>query len=239
MSCGGLGSRVLLFSGSFDPLHLGHITAAEIAARELAATKVIFFPNRTRHGKSTLSSLDARTLRLARALACFNDFKISKTTQSIPVTTFEVANSVLMHLYHEEGMPEVAREIRVRCPGCVPIRISGSDSAHEAHQAGALERDLLAGLSQAVIARPGFDVAAGHFPSGVIILSSSGVELSSSELRDSRSLSVERWTFAEFHDLLSARFFERSNLSTQEVPLDGNKLSDELAPDHDKARIPE
>ena len=36
--------RIALFGGTFDPIHLGHTTVAEAAARQIRAEKVIFIP---------------------------------------------------------------------------------------------------------------------------------------------------------------------------------------------------
>lgn len=36
--------RIALFGGTFDPIHVGHTTVAQAAARELHAEKVIFIP---------------------------------------------------------------------------------------------------------------------------------------------------------------------------------------------------
>ncbi|MBN2127885.1 MAG: nicotinate (nicotinamide) nucleotide adenylyltransferase [Sedimentisphaerales bacterium] len=37
-------STIALFGGTFDPIHLGHATVAEAAARQIEAEKVIFIP---------------------------------------------------------------------------------------------------------------------------------------------------------------------------------------------------
>lgn len=37
-------TRIALFGGTFDPIHLGHTTVAEAAARQIDAEKVIFVP---------------------------------------------------------------------------------------------------------------------------------------------------------------------------------------------------
>ena len=38
--------RIALFGGTFDPIHLGHTTVADAAARQIGAEKVIFIPAR-------------------------------------------------------------------------------------------------------------------------------------------------------------------------------------------------
>jgi nicotinate-nucleotide adenylyltransferase len=38
--------RIALFGGTFDPIHLGHTTVAEAAARQIGAEKVLFIPAR-------------------------------------------------------------------------------------------------------------------------------------------------------------------------------------------------
>jgi nicotinate-nucleotide adenylyltransferase len=36
--------RIALFGGTFDPIHLGHTTVADAAARQIGAERVIFIP---------------------------------------------------------------------------------------------------------------------------------------------------------------------------------------------------
>ncbi len=36
--------RIALFGGTFDPIHLGHTTVADAAARQIGAEQVIFIP---------------------------------------------------------------------------------------------------------------------------------------------------------------------------------------------------
>lgn len=40
-----MGDKILLFGGSFDPIHLGHLVIARYAAEEISADKVIFVPS--------------------------------------------------------------------------------------------------------------------------------------------------------------------------------------------------
>src|SRR5512145_511249 len=61
----------LLFGGSFDPIHLGHLIAAEFAAEALRSTEVWFVPAREqpfkvgRHGASPEHRLRMLTVAVA------------------------------------------------------------------------------------------------------------------------------------------------------------------------------
>ena len=63
--------RIVLFGGTFDPVHLGHTTVAEAAAQQLAAEKVIFVPAKVSPLKGFLpfASDEDRLRMLERALA--------------------------------------------------------------------------------------------------------------------------------------------------------------------------
>lgn len=57
--------RLALFGGSFDPIHLGHITVARVAAQQLQAHKVVFIPAKCSPLKGALPrASDADRLRM-------------------------------------------------------------------------------------------------------------------------------------------------------------------------------
>jgi nicotinate-nucleotide adenylyltransferase len=41
-----MSEKVILFGGTFDPVHVAHITVAETAAEKIGASKVILIPAR-------------------------------------------------------------------------------------------------------------------------------------------------------------------------------------------------
>lgn len=57
--------RIGMFSGTFDPIHRGHVAFALAAAKQLALDKVLVMPERSPRGKIGVSSFDHR-VRMAR-----------------------------------------------------------------------------------------------------------------------------------------------------------------------------
>jgi len=83
-------SRIGLFGGSFDPVHIGHIELARAAREEFDLDKVIFIPAKQPPHKLVkhLSSAAARLKMLKAALKPFNDFTISRYELGRKPTTY-------------------------------------------------------------------------------------------------------------------------------------------------------
>jgi len=71
--------RIVLFGGTFDPVHVGHTTAAEFAADRLGADKVVFIPaKRSPHKRiDPAASGDDRLAMLRLATAGCRRFEVS------------------------------------------------------------------------------------------------------------------------------------------------------------------
>lgn len=60
--------KIGIYSGTFDPVHVGHIALATEAAREAQLERVVFMPERSPRGKSNVAPLSARIAQLEDAL---------------------------------------------------------------------------------------------------------------------------------------------------------------------------
>jgi len=137
------GKRIGLFGGTFDPVHLGHLLAAQEAYEQLDLSRVILMPAHTRPHKDrvvTTSAADRLAmLRLAAADdACFevSDLEVRRGGSSYTIDTVAALRA------------EVDAEI---------VLLVGSDSVPELptwHRVG----DLVDLCTLVVMARPGFSV---------------------------------------------------------------------------------
>jgi nicotinate-nucleotide adenylyltransferase len=71
--------KIILFGGTFDPVHTGHIEVAEAAAKQIGAKKVILIPaRRSPHKNINPVAADTdRVVMLKLATANKNLFQIS------------------------------------------------------------------------------------------------------------------------------------------------------------------
>lgn len=60
--------KIGIYSGTFDPVHVGHIAFATEAACEAQLERVVFIPERSPRGKSNVAPLSARIAQLEDAL---------------------------------------------------------------------------------------------------------------------------------------------------------------------------
>lgn len=60
--------KIGIYSGTFDPVHVGHIAFATEAAREAQLERVVFMPERSPRGKSNVAPLSVRIAQLEEAL---------------------------------------------------------------------------------------------------------------------------------------------------------------------------
>ena len=71
--------RIGVFGGTFDPLHLGHLRAAEVVRDALRLDKVLFVPASTPpHKASPVTGADHRLGMLERALSGESFFEVSR-----------------------------------------------------------------------------------------------------------------------------------------------------------------
>ena len=71
--------KIILFGGTFDPVHNGHILVAESALKQIGAEKVVFIPARRSPHKETFpyANAQARFEMLCLAIADEKKFRVS------------------------------------------------------------------------------------------------------------------------------------------------------------------
>jgi nicotinate-nucleotide adenylyltransferase len=144
MSGGTIESRVGLFGGTFNPIHLGHLRAAEEVREALGLDRVLFIPSRIPPHKEPdaidpIASADRRLSWVERAIATNDKFFIER---------IEIDREGPSYLV------DTLAELRDRNPGkAPPVFIVGEDAFAEMGQWR--EPDRIFGLADiAVMTRP-------------------------------------------------------------------------------------
>jgi nicotinate-nucleotide adenylyltransferase len=83
-------TRISLFGGTFDPIHVGHTTVADAAARQIDARKVIFIPAKVSPLKGFFPfASDSDRLRMIElATACDDQFAVSDGELKRPAPSY-------------------------------------------------------------------------------------------------------------------------------------------------------
>jgi nicotinate-nucleotide adenylyltransferase len=167
--------RLGVFGGTFDPIHLGHLRAAETALEGLALDRVAFVPagippHRAEPSSSALDRYAMTELATAgHPRFAVSDIELRRDGPSYTVDT--VAG------------------LRKESPDAEVFVIVGSDTFPEMSTWKEHER-LLALCTVAVVARPGEAAPAsrgrsdGEPPKGVARVEGPGLAISASEIRD-------------------------------------------------------
>lgn len=135
--------RVGILGGTFDPVHIGHLAAAEAAREALGLERVVFIPaGRPPHkDPAGITPAEHRYRMTVLATAGNPRFRVSRIEIDRPGPSYTV---------------DTLRELAGRLPGCGLVFITGVDSFLDVaswKDAGELFR-----LSEfAVVSRPGFD----------------------------------------------------------------------------------
>jgi nicotinate-nucleotide adenylyltransferase len=165
-----MAQRIILFGGTFDPVHLGHTTVVEHASAQLRADKVIFVPARRSPHKSDscLAPIEHRLNMLALAVADRKSFSIStcEVERSEPSYTFDTVThfrtksprATLFWLVGADIIPSLPRWYRIAelleiCNVCVMSR-GGIDSSAFDQLVPALGQAAAGRLRQNAIATP-------------------------------------------------------------------------------------
>ena len=69
-------SKIAIYSGTFDPIHIGHITFALQALKKSGAQTLYFLPERSPRGKATQELFGHRTAMINRAIRPYKQFKL-------------------------------------------------------------------------------------------------------------------------------------------------------------------
>ena len=136
-----------LFGGSFDPVHLGHLVAAETAAEQLGA-RVRLMPareqpfKRAERGPGHRASAEQRAEMLALALAGNPRLSVERIELSLPAPSYTV---------------RTLRALQEREPGNRFTLLVGADAARDLP--AWFEAEALPGLADVVVfGRPGSPV---------------------------------------------------------------------------------
>jgi nicotinate-nucleotide adenylyltransferase len=164
-------SRVGVFGGTFDPIHLGHLITAEAARRLLALTRVLFVPARVPpHKRKVATPPEQRHHMVVLACADNPHFAVS---------------DVEMHRGGPSYTIETLRALGSDYPaGTEFFLIMGADSVLEI--ASWKDSDaLLAAANVVVLGRPGYELQ--ELPTAladrITVLSTPLVEISSTDIR--------------------------------------------------------
>lgn len=164
--------RIGILGGSFDPVHVGHLIAAQDACEHLALDRVLFLPAAQAPLRSGPPALPAKTrVRLLRAaIAGDPRFEVSTLELERGGTSYSVDSARALHAAH---------------PTSELFWIIGADQAGRLGEWRAIGE--LAGLVEfIVLARPGFSISAASVPSGARLhpVAAHACEVSSSEIRE-------------------------------------------------------
>ena len=100
--------KIILFGGSFDPIHTGHLRVAHHALKELGADELIFIPARRSPHKTDLPTPGAhRFAMIAKAIDGIDSFSVSDcellrpepsyTLDTVGLSRVQVGSDVVLH----------------------------------------------------------------------------------------------------------------------------------------------
>jgi len=161
--------------GTFDPIHYGHLLAAEEARERFGLDRVLFIPSGTPPHKKDypVSPAEHRYVMTVLATADNPHFFVSRTEMDRPGPSYAV---------------DTVRLIAAEHPGAVIVFITGADAVLEILQ-WKDAANLIAQCEFIAVTRPGYDLAAldrldPDFRARVQRLVIPGIEVSSTDLRE-------------------------------------------------------
>ncbi|NQU73328.1 MAG: nicotinate-nucleotide adenylyltransferase [Candidatus Omnitrophica bacterium] len=160
--------RIGILGGTFNPIHIGHLTLAREAARQLKLDKLIFVPSYLPPHKDQEGILDAehRFKMVVLAITGNPKFEVSRIEVDLKQKAYSI--DTLRKLKDQYGA------------GAEFFFITGSDSLKEL--ATWKERDEMFKLSTfVVVKRPGFPME--EVPSQVQAITMAEMDISSTEIR--------------------------------------------------------
>lgn len=163
--------RFGVFGGSFDPVHLGHLLAAQDACEQMQLDRVVFMPA----AQAPLRD-DAPRASAARRLALLHAAVAGDAR--FEVSTLEIDRGGVSYTI------DTVRALRLAHPEVDWFWIIGADQT--ARLAQWREIDVLAGLTAfIVLARPGYTIPAAASPASLRLhpVSAHLFDVSSSEIR--------------------------------------------------------
>lgn len=177
-----------LFGGSFDPIHHGHLLAAQAALEGLGLDQLRFVPARQQPFKSGGhgASGDDRAAMIQAAIAEEPRFALERCELDRPAPSYTV---------------DTLRHLRAREPGAAFVLLVGSDAAAELSKWR--EADAIPELARVVVFGRGGDAALGE--RGAVRVPA--VEISATEIRRRvrEGHSIRWWVPAPVADYIAAR----------------------------------
>jgi len=173
-------TKIILFGGSFDPIHSGHLRVAHHALQELAADELIFIPaHRSPHKTDFPTSGHHRFAMIEKAIEGFDGFSVSDCELSRPEPSYTLDT---VHFFRDRFGSDA-----------VLHWLTGADQLTDLgkwYRVG----DLLKACRISVMVRagyplPNFDAFKGDFPSACIeqlkgdIVQTPRIDLSSTDIR--------------------------------------------------------
>jgi nicotinate-nucleotide adenylyltransferase len=170
--------RVGIMGGTFDPIHYGHLLAAEQARYAFGLKRVVFVPSGMpphKNDKTTAPSED-RYIMTALAIAANPNFRVSRVeiSKKGPSYTFDTIQYFLKHF--ADRNPEI-------------FFITGLDAVMEIHTWKRAEK-ILDHCTIIAATRPGYDTSRLHeilgpdFMEKIKILQASALAISSTDIRN-------------------------------------------------------
>lgn len=160
--------RLGVMGGTFDPIHFGHLVAANEAASAFNLEKVLFVPTGDPWQKHVISSSDQRFEMTKRAIAKNKLFEISDIDVKRPGPTYTV---------------DTLRDVRAHYPDAELFFITGADSISQIDTWK--DSDLIWSLAHFVgVTRPGHSLVVPKSPLGnVSLLEIPALAISSTDIR--------------------------------------------------------
>jgi nicotinate-nucleotide adenylyltransferase len=96
--------RIGIMGGTFDPPHIGHLAAAEMARAELNLDRVLFVPTNRSPWKMTklMSTTEQRVEMVCRAIADHSQFELSRVDIDRPPPSYTFETLRLLSEQHRE-----------------------------------------------------------------------------------------------------------------------------------------
>jgi len=158
--------------GSFDPVHLGHLIAAQDAVEQMSLEKVLFMPAARSPLKRAVENLPGpkRAALVQTAIAGHASFEVSTLELDQGGTSFTI---------------DTARTLREQFPQDRLFWIIGADQAEQIHDWRDIEA-LAALVEFIVLPRPGVEETDTSGPAGLRLhhIESHAFDISSSEVRE-------------------------------------------------------
>lgn len=94
--------KVILFGGSFDPIHYGHLTMAKQALLQQGAFELWFIPNQVSPFKETSSNFDARVRMIEMMIHAQPQLKVCTIEKDLPKPSYSITTvDALKKIYPE------------------------------------------------------------------------------------------------------------------------------------------